>query len=205
MLQLRRYKAHCSKFLKAYLQKSYFQNQKKNLRREWSSRSFNFLLFTITKMEAQQALVEDTMAHLKTRKGTILAKIQQQLESNYLGKNDLKCKKILTSILKGLIEKGQVEKNGKNFKLTRVTTLLKNKEDEMGIPSRCHHLRRHHDGSRRHHHHRWHHHDKRGHYKRHRHYRRWRHSRRRRHHQRRRRWFITLPSLDWFVNFNCKF
>ncbi|XP_073394178.1 histone H1-I [Physcomitrium patens] len=120
-------------------------------------------------MAARQALVRDAMSHLKMRNGASLAQIRKQLVSTYTGKIDIK-NKMLTTALKGLVEKGQVEKYGANFKLASAAKA--NPEDEAQVPSRRHHRRKHRGGSRRRHH------QRRRHKSRKRH-----HSRRQRHHK----------------------
>ncbi|KAG0590987.1 hypothetical protein M758_1G135700 [Ceratodon purpureus] len=141
-------------------------------------------------MAAGQALVREAMTHLKMRKGASVAQIRQQIQSNYSGKIDVQKRGVLTTALKGLLEKGQVEKKGPNYKLAEVSK-LKNDEEEMGVPGRHHRRRRHHGGGgRRRHHKRRRHHRRRSRHRRRgrRHHRRRRgHHRRRRHSRRRRR------------------
>lgn len=131
-------------------------------------------------MAARQILVKNAMAQLKKRKGASLTQIQQHLESSYSGKIDVKNKKLLTTILKGLVKNGQVEKQGTNYRLAQVARM--NVRNSEVVPHQ-HHGRKHHRSL---------HHGRRHHRKRHggRHHkrRRGRHHKRRRgrHHKRRR-------------------
>jgi len=107
---------------------------------------------------SKASVLQNTLMVLKQRQGASLAQIRKRLElKSSNGKVDAIKNKMLTSTLKGLVEKGKIEKNGGIYKLARGVP-----EEEEGVPSRRHRTL-HHGG-----------------------YKIQRHSRRRRHHKRRR-------------------
>lgn len=65
------------------------------------------------------SMIRDAMVHLKQRKGASLALIRKHLESNYAEKLDAATQKLLSTTLKGLVQKGKIHKTGKVYEIRK--------------------------------------------------------------------------------------
>jgi len=66
-------------------------------------------------------MIREAVIHIRQRKGISLAEIHKHLETTHNKKLDGINKKMLTSTLTGLVQTGQLQKNGSNFKLAKLT------------------------------------------------------------------------------------
>ena len=80
-------------------------------------------------------MIRDAVVHIRQQKGTSLVEIQKHLEANCNNKLDRINKKMLTSALNGLIQRGQLQKIGSNYKLALNS---KSKIPIVDVPSRRH-------------------------------------------------------------------
>jgi len=86
---------------------------------------------------SKASLLQNTLVVLKQRQGASLAQIRKRLQlKSSNGKVDASKNKMLTTALKGLVEKGKIEKNSGIYKLA------KSNLEEDGVPSRRHILHR---------------------------------------------------------------
>ncbi|KAG0629869.1 hypothetical protein M758_1G135600 [Ceratodon purpureus] len=77
-------------------------------------------------------MIREALTCIRKRKGTNLTEIHKHLEANHNKKLDGSNKRMLTSMLRGLVKTGQLEKKNANYKLAT------NPED-ADLPNRRHH------------------------------------------------------------------
>nr|PNR34025.1 hypothetical protein PHYPA_023841 [Physcomitrium patens] len=70
----------------------------------------------------QESMLQDTILVLKQRQGASLAEIRKRLELGSDGKLSEAKNKMLTSTLKGLVQKGRIQKSGGKYKLARASS-----------------------------------------------------------------------------------